>query len=231
VLDRLPIRTPVAAVKQAILGPSRYRLNRTTCFACFIRLRSGIANSPKRTARSSGRYARKYHAIMASAWLGSPQLELIGVLGRDPVGPAASARAVGRRPETPERRSFFRHPRESGGPGGRPRPLWPWIPAVAGMPGNADHRRLDTLAGAEQVDRPPVRCQEQALREVAGALGGDQYQRAAAIGHQAALQQSERVGDYPRVQHVLDGDRRLEGGARVGAGREPVHTSPVRRPV
>jgi len=155
VLDRLPIRTPVAAVKQAILGPSRYRLNRTTCFACFIRLRSGIANSPKRTARSSGRYARKYHAIMASAWLGSPQLELIGVLGRDPVGPAASARAVGRRPETPERRSFFRHPRESGGPGGRPRPLWPWIPAVAGMPGNADHRRLDTLAGAEQVDRPP----------------------------------------------------------------------------
>ncbi len=46
----------------------------------------------------------------------------------------------------------------------------------------------DTLAGAEQVDRPPVRCQGQALREVAGALGGDQDQRAAAIGHQAALQ-------------------------------------------
>ena len=44
----------------------------------------------------------------------------------------------------------------------------------------ADHRRLDALAGAEQVDR--------LLREVAGALGRDQDQRAAAIGHQAALQ-------------------------------------------
>ena len=44
----------------------------------------------------------------------------------------------------------------------------------------ADHRRLDALAGAEQIDR--------LLREVAGALGGNQDQRAAAIGHQAALQ-------------------------------------------
>ena len=44
----------------------------------------------------------------------------------------------------------------------------------------ADHRRLDALAGAEQVDR--------FLREVAGALGGDQDQRAAAVGHQATLQ-------------------------------------------
>jgi hypothetical protein len=52
----------------------------------------------------------------------------------------------------------------------------------------ADHRRLDTLAGAEEVDRPPVRCQGQALREVAGALGRNQDQRAAAIGHQATLQ-------------------------------------------
>jgi len=32
---------------------------------------------------------------------------------------------------------------------------------------------------------------------------------------QAALQQPERVGDHPRVQHVLDGDRGLERGARV----------------
>jgi hypothetical protein len=55
----------------------------------------------------------------------------------------------------------------------------------------ADHRRLDTLAGAEQVDR--------LLRKVAGALGGDQDQRAAAIGHEAALQQPKRIGDHPRV--------------------------------
>ena len=44
----------------------------------------------------------------------------------------------------------------------------------------ADHRRLDALAGAEHVDR--------LLREVLGALGRDQDQRAAAVGHQAALQ-------------------------------------------
>ena len=44
----------------------------------------------------------------------------------------------------------------------------------------AHHRRLDTLASAQEVDR--------LLREVAGALGRDQDQRAAAIGHQATLQ-------------------------------------------
>ena len=44
----------------------------------------------------------------------------------------------------------------------------------------ADHRRLYTFAGAEQVDR--------LLREILGAFGGDQDQGAAAIGHQAALQ-------------------------------------------
>jgi len=71
----------------------------------------------------------------------------------------------------------------------------------------ADHRGLDALAGAEEVDRPPVRCQGQALREVAGALCGNQDQGAAAIGHQAALQQPERVGDHPRIEHVLERDR------------------------
>jgi len=44
----------------------------------------------------------------------------------------------------------------------------------------ANHRRLDTLAGAEEVDW--------LLREVAGALGRDQDQGAAAIGHQTTLQ-------------------------------------------
>ncbi len=51
----------------------------------------------------------------------------------------------------------------------------------------ADHRGLDTLAGAEEVNGPPVRCQGQALREIAGALGCHQDQRAAAIGYQATL--------------------------------------------
>ena len=71
----------------------------------------------------------------------------------------------------------------------------------------ADHRGLDDLAGAEDVDGPG--------REILGALGRGQDQRAAAIGHEAALQQAERIGDHPRVQDVLDGDRVLEGGARV----------------
>src|SRR2546430_12560703 len=43
------------------------------------------------------------------------------------------------------------------------------------MTGGED-RGLDTLAGAAQVDRPPVHCQGQALREIAGALGRDQDQ-------------------------------------------------------
>ena len=83
----------------------------------------------------------------------------------------------------------------------------------------ADHRGLDTLAGAEQVDR--------LLREVAGALGRDQDQRTAAIGHQAALQQPERVGDHPRIQHILDGDRRLEGAARVFAAHSRCTTQTI----
>jgi hypothetical protein len=61
----------------------------------------------------------------------------------------------------------------------------------------ADHRRLDALAGADEVDR--------FLPEVAGALGGNQDQGAAAIGHQAALQQAERV------TAVVDDDEQMFG--------------------
>jgi hypothetical protein len=56
----------------------------------------------------------------------------------------------------------------------------------------ADHRRLDTLAGAEQVDR--------LLREVAGALGGNQDQRTTAIGHQTTLDAGFRPA-YASVNH------------------------------
>src|SRR2546422_578678 len=52
-----------------------------------------------------------------------------------------------------------------------------------------------------------------------GALGRDQDQRAAAIGHETALQQPERVGDHPRVQHILDGDRRPGVGPPGPAAR------------
>jgi hypothetical protein len=85
--------------------------------------------------------------------------------------------------------------------------LGPWIPAFAGMTREADHRRLDAFAGAEQVDR--------LLREVAAALGRDPDHCAAAVGHQAALQQPERAGDHPQIEHVVDGDRRFERGVRV----------------
>ena len=63
------------------------------------------------------------------------------------------------------------------------------------------------LAGAEQVDG--------LRREILGAVGGGQDQGAAAVGDEAAHQQAERVGDHPRAQDVLDGDRVAEGGARV----------------
>ena len=53
------------------------------------------------------------------------------------------------------------------------------------------------------------------MREVAGALGGDQDQGATAVGHQTALQQAERVGDHPGIEDVFDGDWRLEGGPGV----------------
>ena len=47
------------------------------------------------------------------------------------------------------------------------------------------------------------------LREVAGTLCRNQDQRAAPIGHQAALR--ERTGDHPRVPYMLDSDQLLIG--------------------
>jgi hypothetical protein len=49
----------------------------------------------------------------------------------------------------------------------------------------ADHRRLDTLAGAEQVDRP--------LREVAGALG---RRGVADLDHERAAADRGAVGPF-----------------------------------
>src|SRR5882672_1180957 len=71
----------------------------------------------------------------------------------------------------------------------------------------ADHRCLDAFTGAEDIDRLGL--------EILGAVGRGQDQRAAAIGDEAALQDAERIGDHPRVQHILDRDRRLHGGARI----------------
>ena len=48
-----------------------------------------------------------------------------------------------------------------------------------------------------------------------GAVSRREDQRAAAIGDEAALEQVERVGDHPRFEHVLHGDRVAEAGARV----------------
>jgi hypothetical protein len=53
--------------------------------------------------------------------------------------------------------------------------------------GRADHRHLDTLTGAKQIDRPLFRPGASFLRKVAGARGGNQDQRAAAVGRQTAL--------------------------------------------
>ena len=71
------------------------------------------------------------------------------------------------------------------------------------------------LAGAEDVDRLG--------REILGAVGARQDQRAAAIRHQAAFQDAHGVGDHAAVEHVLDRDRVAEHGARVLARPFALH--------
>ena len=71
----------------------------------------------------------------------------------------------------------------------------------------ADHRRLHALAAADHIDG--------LVGEVLGAFGGDEDQRAAAVRDQAALEQVERIGDQPRVEHVLHGDRIPVRRARI----------------
>ena len=54
--------------------------------------------------------------------------------------------------------------------------------------------------------------------QVAGALCRGHHDRAAAIGHQAAIEPPERIDNGRRLQHILDGHRIAEGGGRVQAG-------------
>src|SRR3954467_8382730 len=49
----------------------------------------------------------------------------------------------------------------------------------------------------------------------AGALAGGEYDRAAGVGYQAAVEQVEGIGDPARGQDVLDGDRVAEHRLRV----------------
>jgi hypothetical protein len=77
------------------------------------------------------------------------------------------------------------------------------------------HRSLGALAAAEHEDR--------AGREVSRALGRDQHQRAASVGHEAALEQVERPGDDPRREHVGNADRIAVHGARIPAGPLALH--------
>ena len=79
----------------------------------------------------------------------------------------------------------------------------------------ADHGGLDGFTAAQDVDR--------LLRKILRTVGGGEDQRAAAIRHQAALQQAERVGDHLAVQHVVDRDRVLEGRARILARPFALH--------
>ena len=62
-----------------------------------------------------------------------------------------------------------------------------------------DHPVGVGLARAQHVDGR--------LGEVARALLRDEHQRAAAVGHDAAVEQVEGVADHPRVEHVFGGDR------------------------
>ena len=60
---------------------------------------------------------------------------------------------------------------------------------------------LAVLGGLAAADDP-----DRLLLDVAGDIGGDEDGRAAAVGDHAALEQVQRVGDDPRLKHVLDGD-------------------------
>jgi hypothetical protein len=112
---------------------------------------------------------------------------MVDIVVRD----AGLGKAVGPATRNAREEVFLSSPREAGVQGDGRDPCSPGFPLSRRFRGNdgwADHRGLDALAGAEEVDRPPVRCQGQALREVAGAIDRNQDQGAAAIGHQAALQ-------------------------------------------
>jgi hypothetical protein len=63
------------------------------------------------------------------------------------------------------------------------------------------------LARAEHVDG--------LLRQVAGALRRSQDDRAARVGHEAAVEEVERPRDHARRQDVVDGERVTHDGARV----------------
>ena len=54
--------------------------------------------------------------------------------------------------------------------------------------------------------------------EIAGPVLGGEDDRAAAVGHHAAVELVERIGDELRTEHVVDGDRIAVHGVRVAAG-------------
>ena len=85
------------------------------------------------------------------------------------------------------------------------------------------------------------------LREVTRSLFGGHDERATTVGDHAAVELVQRIGDQPRVDHVVDGDRvavarqRVEGrvlahtdrdlGELLGRGTELVHVTARRHGV
>jgi hypothetical protein len=86
----------------------------------------------------------------------------------------AWAKAFGPATRKAREEVFFRHPSGSGGPGVGQDPYGPGFPLSRELRARLTIGGLDALAGADEVDPPRVRRQEQALREAASVRGRDQ---------------------------------------------------------
>ena len=66
------------------------------------------------------------------------------------------------------------------------------------------------FAGTEEIDRLGL--------EIARALGRGHDYRGAAVAHQRAIEQMQGIGDHPRIEHVIDGDRLAHLRRRIHRG-------------
>ena len=74
-----------------------------------------------------------------------------------------------------------------------------------------DHRRLDTLAGAEEVDQPPVHARDKLCGKPRERLAATRIRAPPPSVTRQHCNKRSGLGDHPRIEHVLDSDRRPKG--------------------